>query len=139
MQRKDFGDVLDGLARSERSIRDEAPPSRTRYQRAFIVDADDRARNDRPDTGADRLAGLYVNEPVGEELPGEALQAIQDWVADQLKLTPTMTAQDLNRRRRAFALLYHPDCVAPEAREEASRRMTIANTLIDDALAALAA
>ena len=53
---------------------------------------------------------------------------------DELHLTPSLTAADLKRLRRRFAKANHPDRVAPAVREQATRRMTIANSLIDEAL-----
>lgn len=41
---------------------------------------------------------------------------------------------DLRHLRRRFARENHPDAVSPAEREEANRRMAIANRLIDDAL-----
>jgi hypothetical protein len=52
----------------------------------------------------------------------------------ELHLTPNLTCEDLARIRREFAKLNHPDRVLPPEREEATRRMTIANSLIDEAL-----
>lgn len=44
------------------------------------------------------------------------------------------TLDDLRHIRRRFARENHPDAVGPAEREEANRRMAIANRLIDDAL-----
>jgi hypothetical protein len=57
-----------------------------------------------------------------------------DAVMAELHLTPNLTCEDLARIRREFAKLNHPDRVLPPEREEATRRMTIANSLIDEAL-----
>jgi hypothetical protein len=53
---------------------------------------------------------------------------------DELHLTPSLSADDLKHLRRRFAKANHPDRVAATAREQATRRMTIANVLIDEAL-----
>lgn len=55
-------------------------------------------------------------------------------VVDELHLTPNLTAADLKHLRRKFAKTNHPDRVAPPRRDQATRRMTIANSLIDEAL-----
>jgi len=55
-------------------------------------------------------------------------------VAEELALDPGLSVDDLQRIRRKFALDNHPDRVAPWLREEATRRMTMANMLIDQAL-----
>ena len=52
-------------------------------------------------------------------------------VAGELGLSPDMTVEDLNRCRRDFALTNHPDRVPAGHREAATRRMTIANALVD--------
>jgi hypothetical protein len=57
-----------------------------------------------------------------------------DAVVDELHLSPSLTAADLVRLRREFAKVNHPDRVLPPGREAATRRMTIANSVIDDAL-----
>lgn len=56
-------------------------------------------------------------------------------IADELGLHTCATAQELHRARRRFALVNHPDRVAPWLHELATRRMKIANMLIDQALA----
>jgi hypothetical protein len=53
---------------------------------------------------------------------------------DELHLTPNLSCEDLARIRREYAKLHHPDRVVPEQRQEATRLMTIANSLIDEAL-----
>lgn len=58
----------------------------------------------------------------------------QEAVRDELHLTPNLTTADLIKLRREYAKINHPDRVLPPGREQASRRMTIANSLIDEAL-----
>ena len=57
-----------------------------------------------------------------------------DAVVDELHLTPNLSTGDLVKLRREYAKAHHPDRVLPDSREEATRRMTIANVLIDEAL-----
>ena len=52
----------------------------------------------------------------------------------ELGLKAGMTRSELRRLRRRFAIKNHPDRLTPPHREAASRRMTIANSLIDAAL-----
>jgi hypothetical protein len=59
---------------------------------------------------------------------------VHDTVLDELHLTPNLSADDLVKLRREYAKTHHPDLVMPDSREEATRRMTIANVLIDEAL-----
>jgi len=58
-------------------------------------------------------------------------------ITEDLALGDCRTEQDLRERRRLFALDNHPDRVLPEFRDQATRRMMIANQLIDAALAKL--
>lgn len=69
-------------------------------------------------------------EPAPPPPPSSDLEA----VLDALHLTPELTAQELARIRREFAKANHPDRVVAPQRDEATRRMTIANVLIDEAL-----
>ncbi|KWT65856.1 hypothetical protein APY04_2703 [Hyphomicrobium sulfonivorans] len=55
-------------------------------------------------------------------------------VARELRITTRMSVADLTRLRRTFALANHPDRLAVTEREIATRRMMIANELIDDAM-----
>lgn len=55
-------------------------------------------------------------------------------VAEELNLEAARTIADIRRARRKFALHNHPDRVPLANRDEATRRMTIANALIDRAL-----
>ena len=55
-------------------------------------------------------------------------------VVDELHITPNLTSRDLKLIRRRFAKTNHPDRVPPPVRDQATRRMTIANSLIDEAL-----
>jgi hypothetical protein len=52
-------------------------------------------------------------------------------VADELCITREMTFADLKRLRREFALANHPDVVETAERADATRRMMLANMLID--------
>lgn len=55
-------------------------------------------------------------------------------LAAELGLRAGLQPVELRRIRRAFALANHPDRLDPSRREAASRRMTLANALIDEAL-----
>jgi hypothetical protein len=55
-------------------------------------------------------------------------------LATELGLRPGLKPAELRRIRRAFALDNHPDRLDEAHRELASRRMTLANSLIDEAL-----
>lgn len=55
-------------------------------------------------------------------------------VARELRITTRMSRADLTRLRRSFALANHPDRLTETERDIATRRMMIANELIDDAM-----
>ena len=83
----------------------------------------------------DTLAGLYVDTPPPPPV-GLADPSHYAAIAEELGLEPGLTPRELTRRRRAFALANHPDRLALEHRAQATRRMAIANILIDRALKA---
>lgn len=92
--------------------------------------------------GADTVADLYGSEPSlpveadaapSPEAPPASL-AEPSAVAGELALKPDLSPEELARLRRSFALDNHPDRVAPDQRELATRRMSAANALIDGAL-----
>jgi hypothetical protein len=81
----------------------------------------------------DRLARLYGEDrPEGAQPP--YAPADDASVADELRLATARTGEDLRRIRRSFAMRNHPDRVPAWLRDEATRRMTIANALIDQAM-----
>jgi hypothetical protein len=58
-------------------------------------------------------------------------------VGQALHIRPWLTARELRRIRRQFARGNHPDRMPASFRDQATRRMVIANGLIDQALKAL--
>jgi hypothetical protein len=81
---------------------------------------------------ADTLARIYGEEPTAPLL--ERLDCDPEAVARELSLAKAMTARELERIRRDFALANHPDRVVAAQRDLATRRMSLANMLIDQAL-----
>lgn len=69
--------------------------------------------------------------------PRKAPRALQPTdaqsIAAELSITDRMTVGELSRLRRRFALANHPDRVDLSERENATRRMMVANMLIDRA------
>jgi hypothetical protein len=61
---------------------------------------------------------------------------LEEAVALELQLDDTLEPAELERARRRFALRNHPDRAGPLYRDEALRRMTVANVLVDQALKA---
>jgi hypothetical protein len=88
---------------------------------------------------------LEFNVPAGEEIPQAQAEAEpvmpehlsriapQD-VAAELSISARDTVQSLGEKRRAFAKKNHPDGVDMLFRQNAAKRMTIANLLIDEAI-----
>jgi len=96
------------------------------------LEGDPHAGAANPDRWTDTLAWLALgDEPPITEQPHPADPAA---IAGELGLAHDLSAVDLNRIRRAFALRNHPDLCAPAYRELATQRMRIANMLIDAAL-----
>jgi hypothetical protein len=83
------------------------------------------------------LSHLYAEARAGAASESPRGMSEAEMVAGELCLRPRLTAQELRRIRREFALGNHPDRVPAPLRERATRRMIIANTLIDQALKAL--
>jgi hypothetical protein len=74
----------------------------------------------------------YLDE---DEPPAPASQApTAEAIAKELNLTDDLDADEIRRVRRDFARVNHPDLAPEMARDVATRRMQIANELIDSAL-----
>ena len=74
-------------------------------------------------------------EPEPEPVMPDHLERIApEDIAAELDISARDTAQSLSEKRRAFAKQNHPDRVNPLFRENATKRMTTANLLIDQAL-----
>ena len=95
----------------------------------FYADDASRASEDAEPTGNPEAKA----EPEQPQ-PPPSPKSEHEVVVAELQLTPNLTCDDLARIRREFAKVHHPDRVLPPQREEATRRMTIANSLIDEAL-----
>jgi hypothetical protein len=108
---------------------------RSRHARAFR-DGLNRMPDDRLEGSyvpLERLARLY-GETRSQEPPPPVAPADDDAVAAELRLSTARSGEDLRRIRRSFAMRNHPDRVPDWLRDEATRRMRIANALIDDAM-----
>jgi hypothetical protein len=70
-------------------------------------------------------------EPV---MPVHLARTAPEEIAADLSISSADTLQTLNEKRRAFAKANHPDGVAQPFRDNANRRMMIANLLIDEAM-----
>lgn len=145
-QRDEFLKALEEARRAAMDDADEpAPPrkpSTAQYASIEFRHAIERmAGRLRAYVSAGLLARLYADghhrspdrdvEPERAPLPPKSEH---EQVLDELHLTPNLTPTDLKLLRRRFAKVNHPDRVPPGIREQATRRMTIANSLIDEAL-----
>jgi hypothetical protein len=135
MQSRDpFADVLERVQRAAGEEPESAPRrpiGASGFQVPFTVTTDAEV----PAT-PDAVAGMYEG-PGPEPARGPMLAMDPDGLACELGLAAASTPEELHRIRRRFALSNHPDRVAPALRAVATRRMMIANRLIDEALARL--
>ncbi|MBB3315692.1 hypothetical protein FHT77_001557 [Rhizobium sp. BK181] len=67
-------------------------------------------------------------------MPDHLTRVAPEDIAAELDISMRDTAHGLSEKRRAFAKKNHPDRVHPLFRENATKRMTTANLLIDQAL-----
>ncbi len=112
---------------------------------SFVVPREDRSGNpsasaaaylaDLPEEPAPPRDDPSYGSPPVEELAPPHLQRITEIeIAEELAITAAETEASLNEKRRRFAKTNHPDRVAPQWRDSATIRMTIANLLIDRAI-----
>jgi hypothetical protein len=112
---------------------------------SFVVPSADRSGNpsasaaaylvDLPDEpAAPRHDPSSGSPPVEDAAPPHLQRITEAEVAEELALTAVETEASLNEKRRRFAKINHPDRVAPQWRDSATIRMTIANLLIDRAI-----
>jgi hypothetical protein len=93
-----------------------------------------------PQATAQATSIAYMEEDISfpDEAAAELLAQIshleQEAIEAELGLLGDLAALDLQQIRRNFAKENHPDRFDPAKREEATRRMTLANMLIDEAL-----
>lgn len=133
-----FATVLDGLEELEDD--DETPDDvRVRgFNGGFVADA----WHHEPETDPD-FAALFDGFPPDTftgptETPVWLDRLSEAEIAEDLRLDECATEQALRDRRRQFARANHPDRIAAEFHEQATRRMMIANSLVDRALARIA-
>jgi hypothetical protein len=85
--------------------------------------------------------GSLANAYDVESDPKEALRLARPQYAAERAIAAVrdgLSEQELNKLRRRFAAMNHPDRVPPELREEAERAMSSVNVEIDAALKRLA-
>ncbi|ARM89519.1 hypothetical protein RHEC894_CH03246 [Rhizobium sp. CIAT894] len=79
----------------------------------------------------EKPAPLAPPEPV---MPEHLTRTAPQEVAAELAISAADTPLTLGEKRRAFARANHPDGVASPFRDNATKRMMLANLLIDEAL-----
>lgn len=85
-------------------------------------------------TGRGDISRRYAEEHVPETKRELRRQTDRFSIAAELNLRAGMPRDEIYRIRREFALSNHPDLFDSGLREIATRRMTIANMLIDEEL-----
>jgi hypothetical protein len=147
-----FQSVLDRL-KADNDLAEHDSPTTTRVHGfktglAFDVMEGVSVSSARPDQayldnlGVDRPAEIVAQpaetpaappqpEPV---MPDHLTRISPEEIAAELAISSRDTVQNLREKRRSFAKVNHPDGVALLFRENATRRMTIANLMIDEAL-----
>jgi hypothetical protein len=133
--RQDFGHVLDARERSGREADHFSRHSRNTAPVAQIHEVlSSIAPSWREGSPTPRTEAADLYEEADLHLGKLVSMPAAEMVARELGLSPGMTADELNRVRRDFALSNHPDRVDPALREVATQRMMIANALIDGAV-----
>lgn len=74
---------------------------------------------------------IPLSEPPLPVIPPYLLRLTEEQIAEDLGLSPRDTPDIAHEKRRQFAKSNHPDRVPPQFREQATIRMTTANTLVD--------
>lgn len=131
----DFAEVLESASRSA-GVDDELSQRRhqLRNASASIGAVVSRLRDTRTSAASASL-DLYLEHQMEKRVqPRAPLTTDPQAVAAELSISDRMSIADLNRLRREFALANHPDRFFDEERHDATRRMMIANMLIDNAV-----
>ena len=132
--RDNFASLLDARARAAAGPQSSGAPAR-RAGPVYAVDTNLKSGSQSldPMSATEALSRIYADERAHAAAPPPAA-CDRETIAKELRLDPQLTARELERIRREFALANHPDRVAPLDRDLATRRMTLANMLIDQAL-----
>jgi hypothetical protein len=137
MRHPDFSDVLDRACRSAGiDPQGNAPHERSRLVRSTASGLQQLADRiielaSRASQAAASSLDSYLEHQSERPAPRPHKPSDPEAVANELRITARMSFADLARLRREFALANHPDRAELAEREEATRRMMIANMLID--------
>lgn len=138
---RDFGSLLDELMAALPA--EDETPARPTIPFDYVSVAEE-LHSGRIRVSPDAVAAEYRDAEAAAEMlfaaadkarATEALPSTEPQViARELGLDSNVVpAEELSRRRRAFAFKNHPDRVEPHLREVAMVRMQVANSLIDEA------
>lgn len=130
----DFSEVLDSAFRSAGlEFDDTAKTERRRASRRAAVRLHQLSERDRelPISTLSVPLESYLEHQDKSKLSRVGKTADPRSVAAELRITAQMSLSDLNRLRREYALANHPDRAGSADRENATRRMMMANMLID--------
>ncbi len=128
----DFRSILEAALRARCEDDAGQGPGGPRVADPDIHDAIEQLLSSPAYVPVSRLAQMYAADQSGKLL--EKARDLDQFLADELCLSPDLTTEDLKRLRREFAIYNHPDRVTSAERERATRRMTLVNVLIDKAL-----
>lgn len=134
----DFSDILNGIAQPPKAEEATYRANGSIASPEFWQVLDQLA--DAPPVSDARLKEAYFAEgfvaaPLISDIAEDELSLDPDDIEDELDLDAAVSLEELSLLRRRFAMLNHPDRMAPRLRERANRRMTLANALIDRAAA----
>ncbi len=132
--RRDFAALLDDIMREEAEV--PADTASTPHVVDYLAVLDELAG--RVHIAHEEAVAGYRDAILEEEVftldpEIEVMDADPAVVERELGLAAAKSLEELNQRRRTFALGNHPDRVRPELRDIALRRMQIANMLVDEA------
>jgi hypothetical protein len=131
-----FETVLDGLADPQDEEEDDSPAPVRGLHASFV--GREWSAGQEIDSGPSMfdefLPDPAPDAPILPVVPGWIDRTSEAEIAEDLGLSACRNEHDLRERRRLFALANHPDRVLPEFRQQATRRMMIANQMVDAAL-----
>lgn len=136
---EDFSEVLETASKAagiDLDFGSGSPAHDTRRFRTAASHIHQLAERERENRASVLSASIesYLEQLGENRVPRQVRPADLDAIAGELAITAQMTLDDLSQLRRRFALANHPDRTSSEEREIATRRMMIANMLIDRAL-----
>jgi hypothetical protein len=138
-----FETVLEGMDREEEPVEETgaayAPPRGLGASFAGLAEdkVEGSAQTDIRSDWSDLFEG-YAPPPKLRAPPAWLDRLSDAEIAEDLALDGCRDLAEIRDRRRTFALSNHPDRVGADYRDAATRRMMIANQLIDAALSRLA-